>query len=174
MMISKAIDGLSKEELKSSEVYLRAALATVELEARLFFIEMAKEELKHARTLLEMAPHVKGGAFDLAVTRGDLEAVGRTVDVALRAVRKAKGKDQLFTALLRMEKGEMNSIYESVLHLYTNQLLPRLGVETFRHSTEKHLAMLRQAGERFGLGPGLRRELSELRVKALDYYKNIT
>lgn len=173
MRLSQAIEGLSAAELRSSEVYLRAALASDGLEARQFFIDMAKEELKHARTLLEMAPQARSGAFDLALSAGDLEAVNKTVEEAMKAVRKAGGADQLFSALARMEKGELNSIYESVLHFYTNHLVPWPKVETFRHSTERHIVMLKEAGARFGLGGRIREELESLSVKKTDYYKNI-
>lgn len=174
MKLIDVLDRLSVLEIRASEVYSRAALAGDGLEARLFFIKMAKEELKHARTLLEMAPRASSAAFDLALSAGDLEAVNKTVDEALRTVPRAKGLDGIFTAICRMEQGELNSIYESVLHYYTNQMLPRGGVEVFRQSTEVHIAMLREAGEKFGLGAAVRKELEGLRVKRLDYYKNIT
>ncbi|HBE73556.1 MAG TPA: hypothetical protein DDW31_05655, partial [candidate division Zixibacteria bacterium] len=143
------------------------------LEARLFFIKMAKEELKHARTLLEMAPRAKDDDFDLAVSAGDLEAMERVLAESLRTVPRAKGLDGIFTAICRMEQGELNSIYESVLHYYTNQLLPRGGVEVFLQSTEVHIAMLREAGEKFGLSGKTKGELETLRVKEVNYYKNI-
>lgn len=174
MKLSQAIEGLSSAELRSSEVYLRVALASGELEERQFFIDMAQEELKHARTLLEMSPQVKAGSLDLALSTGELEAVHRTIEEALRAVPSAKGLGQLFSALARMEKGELNSIYEGILHLYTNHLVQRTKVETFRHSTERHLDMLRRAGEKFSLGAEARREIAGLSVKPVDYYKNIT
>lgn len=129
MRITEAIDGLSKAELRSSEAYLRAALASGELEERQFFIDMAKEELKHARTLLEMAPQVRPEDFELSLSAGELEAVGKTVDEALRAVARAGDPDRLFLALARMERGELNSIYESLLHLDTNHLAPGDKVE---------------------------------------------
>jgi hypothetical protein len=174
MRLPQAIEGLSAAELRSSEVYLRAALASGELEERQFFIDMAQEELKHARTLLEMSPQAKVGSSDLALSSGDLEAVNRTIDEAMRSVQKAKGLDHLFSALARMEKGELNSIYEGILHLYTNHLVPWAKVETFRHSTERHLDMLRRAGEKFALGAEARKEIAGLSVKPVDYYKNIT
>ncbi len=168
-----AIESLSSAELKSSEVYLRAALASSELEVRQFFVDMAQEELKHARTLLEMSPQVRFGAFDLALSAGDLEAVDKTVDEAMEAVRKSGNADQLFYALARMEKGELNSIYESVLHFYTNHLVPWLKVMSFHHSTERHISMLKEAVAKFGLGERTRQEIESLSVKPPNYYRNI-
>ncbi len=173
MKLTQAIEGLSAAEIMSSEVYLRAALASGELEERQFFIDLAKEELKHARTLLEMAPQTRSMDFELSLSAGELEAVGKTVDEALREVGRASDRDHLFLALVRMERGELNSIYESLLHLYTNHLLPRAKVDTFRQSTERHLDMLRQAPDRFRLGEEVRREIGRLYVKRIDYYKNI-
>ncbi len=169
MDLLPALERLARIELRAAEVYLRAALAGQDIKSRQFFIDMSKEELKHARTLLEMAPQAKAAAFEVDLS----DQVDGAVEEARKRVASAGNCQQVFSALLLMEGSELNSIYESLLHLYTNYLVPKGLAEVFQHSTERHLEMLRQAADLFGLDDCMRGEMERLRVKRIDYYRDL-
>jgi len=171
MYLDRAMNRLADLELKAAQAYLRAAQAFETREFKQFFAEMAREELDHARAILEMMASVKPSTYDLAVTEAKLEEAAGAIARCSSALINHEDLEAAFVAIAEMEGTEINSIYESVLHYYTNQLLPSHGVEVFHQSTEVHIRMLREAAGRFGLEPGVRGQLEGLAVKPLGYYK---